>query len=415
MARRSEFYTLLGDGPSAISVGYSSKPRGPFLAVTFVGPDGTRLEKMTPCKKTDANFHVECAKLIVRAYQQSHPAVCGIGWDDALKEVERTAAGHRAKTLLAFRKAVQMLRATLPEESLRGPADVTPELANRFAKAFMGGTYKRGKAADAKTRKRSPVTLDFYRRSLSALWNQFQELGYVKLNPWMQIRRPKLDKKRKSVPTEEDTARFLAWVHARYPEWERLDLLLRIKLLSGCRTHDIVQLRTAQLRGGELQFAGDQVKNKEGRSVPLPKDLFDRLSTAAGKVWLWDGWNADCLRFRPSANDHKLAGEFDPTTVYVVLCNIFREYNSQHPDRPRLTPHALRRRAITVMTLATGSVDLTAQALGINPQTARSYYLDAQRVFNTADAFKLATGLLLPPPPAVGVPSDPPVRVENGG
>lgn len=410
MARRSEFYTQLGDGPNAISIGYSSKPRGGHLAVTFVGPDGNRLEKVTPCKRKDANFHIECAKLIVRAYQKTNPDISRVGWDDAYKEVERTAAGHREKTLLAFRKAIKMLRSTLADEKIGSPVDITPELAMRFAKLFMGTTYKRGKAKDAKVRKRSPVTLDYYRRSLSALWNQFQELGYVKNNPWSEVRRPKLDKKSKTVPTEDETTKFLAWVRERYPEWERLDLLLQVKLLSGCRTHDIVQLRTGQLSGGELHFAADQVKNKEGRSVPLPTDLLDRLKVTAGKVWLWDGWNADCLKFRPSANNHKLAGGYDPDTVYAVLCNIFREYSDQHPDRPRLTPHSLRRRAITMMTLATGSVDLTAQALGINPQTARSYYLDAQRAFNTKDAFKLATGLLLPSQ----VPTAPPVGLQDG-
>jgi integrase len=416
MGWRPEFSTQLGDGSKAITVSYSAKKRGEYLAVVFAGPEGKRVEKVTNCKRKDPAFHNEAAKHIVRAYRSTTPDLSRIGWEAAMTEVGNSTT-VRPKTLLAFQKAIKQLRSTL-DTPTTSPADITPELATRFGRLFMSSTYTRGKQSDAVARKRSPVTLDFYLRSLSALWGQFAELGYVKVNPWGTVRRPKLDKKKKTVPTEDNTAHFLAWVKERYPLWERLDLLLRVKLLSGCRTADVVQLRTNQLRAhqggaGSLDFAADQVKNKEGRSVPLPEDLFNRLKAAAGKMHLWEDWSADCIRFRPSANNHKLAGAFDPQTVYVVLNNLFREYSDKHPDRPRLTPHGFRRRAITVMATATGSVDLTAQALGISAQTARAYYLDAARAFNTADAFRVASGLLLSTKPVT--PAADPKKPEEGG
>lgn len=88
--------------------------------------------------------------------------------------------------------------------------------------------------------------------------------------------------------------------------------------------------------------------------------------------------------------------KFQPSTVFWVLSNLFREYSEAHPDRPRLSPHALRRRAITIMVVETQNVDLTAQAIDVSPLTARKHYLDAQRAFNTEEAFRLASGKLNP-------------------
>ncbi len=404
MPRRAEFYTQLGDGPKAQSIGYSTTERDGFLGVRFIGPDGKRLEKMTACKKKDANFHIEAAKIIVKAFvKQPELFPQHVNFEDALTEVIKTSADLRPATILQFRKSIKMLRTVLnADDKLAvkpiGPSDITPELASRFGRLFLSTKYTRGSSKIE--RKRSPVTLSFYLRGLSSLWGQFQELGYVQSNPWANVRRPQLEKKDKYVPTEEEIEAFFAWIGAKYPTWERLDSLLKLKLLSGCRTADICQLKSDQLRNGQLVFDPSQTKTKTGRTVPLPEDLFNTLQRLAGPEWMWDGWNDDVRKFRPSKN--KVPDQFQASTVYCVLANIFREYSDNHPSQPRLAPHAFRRRAITVMVTETQSVDLTAQALGVNPLTARTYYLDAQRAFNTADAFKIATEKLLPKNPPKG-------------
>ena len=73
--------------------------------------------------------------------------------------------------------------------------------------------------------------------------------------------------------------------------------------------------------------------------------------------------------------------------------NIFREYCEKHPDKANLTPHSMRRRAITITVTATQSVDATESAIGLNPATARRYYLDNQRAFNTDEYLPQAVGL----------------------
>ena len=74
---------------------------------------------------------------------------------------------------------------------------------------------------------------------------------------------------------------------------------------------------------------------------------------------------------------------------------------SQQPEKgkKRLLSHGLRKRAITLTTVATQNVDATAEAFGLNPQTARKYYLDAQRAFNGAELLKKMQGVLGQEPP----------------
>jgi hypothetical protein len=48
------------------------------------------------------------------------------------------------------------------------------------------------------------------------------------------------------------------------------------------------------------------------------------------------------------------------------------------------------------MATETQNIDLTAQAIGVSAITARKHYLDAQRAFNTTEAFKLAANKLNP-------------------
>jgi hypothetical protein len=396
MARRSEFYTTLGDGPNAISVGYSSTERNGYLGVRFVDGDGKRIEKMTDCKRKDATFHIEAAKLIVKAFAKSNPDPKTATWADALDKVEQTAPDLRPDTMVAYRNAVRVMVATLQDDGLAtaSPAEITSAVATRFTRVWLAGTFTRSKASDAKTYKRKPTTLAFYIRNLSAVWKQFVELGFVTDNPWKTVRKPNVDKVRKHVPTEEEVNQFFAWVRGRYPTWERLHALLELKAFSGSRSIDVCQLRSDQLRDGRVVWDASQVKQREGRAVYLPEDLFNTLRRLAGPDFLWEHFPADLAAYRPSKNRPSV--EFDPKTVFWVMNNVFREYVEAHPNRPNLTPHALRRRAITVVTGQTQSVDATAQAIGLHPATARKYYLDAQKAFDSDDVFRKAAEALRP-------------------
>jgi integrase len=397
MPKQYPDFVWVGSGDASFTVGYTATERGGFLGARFSGPKGNRLEKMTQCKKVDQNFKLEAARLIAKAYAEVYPDTKKVTWDDALKVI---AADLREDTHIAYTKAVRIMRETLDANNIKptAPSQVTSETAALFSKLWLSGTYKRSKASDAKEYKRKPTTLAFYLRQLSAVWEQFIPLGYVKENPWKSVRKPKVDKVVKPVPTEDQTGEFFAWVKGKYPEWERLHAFLELKAFSACRTADICELRSEQLQNGRVIWSAEQVKQREGRAVLLPDDLFQMLSRVAGPVHLWEGFIDDMRKFRRSKN--RKSESFTPKTVAHVVGNIFREYSEAHPEKPRLSPHSLRRRGITLTVAATGSVDVAANAIGVTAACAKGYYVSAERAFNTDATFrKLANTLRMPTAP----------------
>ena len=324
MPRRFEFHTPpLGDGPLAQRIGFSSKRRGKFLAVVFIGPDGKRLQKATACRKSDLAFEEEALRIIRQAYSSVYLDPKRVSWDEAITKI---ASDLRQDTLTAYTKAVRILRQTLDGEGIQPPSpiDITPQHAAIFSRAWLAGTFKRGKGTDAKPYQRKPTTLTFYLRQLSAVWEQWLPLGYVRENPWKGVRKPSTDKTRKPVPVEEDVTEFFNWVSSRYPQWERLHALLELKALSGCRSRDICQLRSEQLRDGRVIWEAGQTKHREGRAVLLPEELFQKLLRLAGPTYLWERFIEDMAKYRPSKN--RKASGFTPKTVFWVLANIFREF-----------------------------------------------------------------------------------------
>jgi integrase len=144
------------------------------------------------------------------------------------------------------------------------------------------------------------------------------------------------------------------------------------------------------LRAGRLHFECWQTKTRTERAVPLPAELFAALNAIKGETYLWERYTEDAKRFRRGTRNRDT---FDPKTLYWAVSNIFREYNAAHPTA-KVKPHDLRKRAITLTTLATKSVDATAQAIGVGAQTARRYYVDAQAAFDTDAVFEKMANVL---------------------
>jgi integrase len=373
--------------------GYSITKHGARLGVRFIGPAGKRMERMTRSTKADANYHAEAAKIIDDVHAEAKPEPSRMGWDEAMAEVERTATDLRPATIKAFGKVSRVLRETLGADATN-PAAIGVDLATRFSRLFLAGTYSRSKNANAIQRKRKPITLASHLRNLSALWGHFRDLAIVSTNPWSDVRRPQVEKKRKHVPTDAEIEAFRTWLRGRYPQWPRLHAFIELAMLSACRLQELVGIRTNQLRDERVTWTAAQTKQKDGRTVLVTSpDLWNQLVVLAGPTYLWEGFADDLKEFRPSKN--RKAEGFTPMMVYWVIGNIFREFSEAHPDQPRLSPHSLRRRAITMVTIVTQSVDATAQALGVSSATVRSHYLDAQRAFNTDEVFRRAASLLL--------------------
>lgn len=377
-------------------VPYSSMPRRDRnrWMLAFNGPDGKRRKLLTlhPAdnKTPPAAFHEDAVRSIREVYQP--PSLfpdldARKTWDDFLDEVEKALPQARPETIRGYRSAVKAFKEIMPEAT--SPLDVSEERVRRFAKLWLAAPPKRG------TKPRSPTSLSYILRGLSGFTNHVADLGYMSRtkNFWLSVRPPKAEKRLKVSPSDSQLGHFMAWIAARYPQWKSLRVLLDLKARSGCRTADLCQIKTKQLRDGHLVFAAETTKTREDRAVPLGDDLWRDLTETAGREWLWEGFFADVKKYRRQSNG--MPAQFSWKTVMVVVKNIFREYAEAFPDRPRFTPHALRGRAITLVVVAAGgNVDRAARALGVHPQTARAHYLDRVRAFEGDEVMRAADAAL---------------------
>jgi hypothetical protein len=384
----SHSYTL----PTGQRVGYSLTDRDGGYRVRFVDPAGKRVERATGCdRKGDARQAAEFVITSTYAPKDERPAVAT--WDEALADLEATD-DLRPDSVRDYRTAVTALRKLYPD--LSGPAAVTPAVAHAFPNQCLRATYKRGRASDAAAYKRSPTSVNSYLRSLKALWGRKhwgRPGGFVAANVWADV--PPLNAprgKRVRVPTEDAVTAFFAWLEKRHPGWALPRLFVTVKMLAGCRTLDLCQSRTTDLGRDALTLTAEATKAREARTVPLPADVLAELRRVVGPTYLWERAAAESRKHRPGTKDGHANG-YRPSSWRHTVQNLFREFNRTRSAGGRLRPHDLRARAITLVAAATQSVDATAQAMGVDPQTAR-HYLDAKKAFDGSAVLRAAQDAL---------------------
>lgn len=382
MGRQASDSFMLPDGER---VGFSLKLRGDTWQVSFPHPEDPEryVRASTGCtSKNDA--YTEAAKLILKTYRpEKREAVKSATWEGVLADLARHEQ-LRTRSFDVYESAVRNLRQYV---TTAGPGDITPERANEFRRQFANGTYSKSSAPGAKQYPRGAKTVENAIRRLSGLFGKLVKLGYVPSNPFANVERPKVPKKVVRIPTEEHVSTFLRWVEKTYPGWVMLRTFLEVKMLAGCRLLDLCSVKSANLdvTAGTLTITPDTDKTHRERVIPLPPDVVKTLDTIKGKTWLFESYTATAKTYRPGKRNKD---EFSPGTLYWAVLDVFERYNKAHPDRP-VKSHDFRRRAITLTVLASGvNVDEVAQAIGIDPSTARKHYLDAKTAF---DGKKLLT------------------------
>jgi integrase len=394
MARPAKNALPLPDGRE---VAASLKDRGGIWRVQFPDPDRPgKYREVSTGKRTEHEAWPEAGRIVLAAYGgvALKPTAKTVAWDRVLADLPTapSAADLRPRTLGMYRDAVTALRKTVSET--KGPGDITDAVAKRFRHLYATTPYTRSNAPGATQYTRSKKTVANAVHFLSCLWGHLRAMGYADANPWENVQRPVPDKKVPTAPTEEDFNRFFAWVDGK--KWEVMSVFLRVKALAGCRTIDLCQIRAGQFdpQARTLTILPAQDKTHRERVVPLPEPLSDRLAAIKGRDHLWDRYTDS---IREHTHDPRAATEFTPERLAWAVKRLFVQYRKQHPDRPRIRPHDLRRRAITLTVMATGSVDAAADALGVKPETARRHYVDADKSFKSAELMRKMAGILLPP------------------
>lgn len=387
MGRQAESSVVVASGDR---VGYSLTTRPDGYRVRFVLPGGKRVERATGCdRKGDARQRAEF--LIHAAYAPISDVPASATWAEALADLDQTP-DLREGSIYGYTTAVDAVRRLFPD--LPGPAAVTPAVAARFPALCLSTRYRRGKASDAASYKRSPTTVNSLLRTLRSLWSKhWRPKGYVTSTPWKDV--PYLNAargRRVRVPTEAAVTDFFTWLAGRYPGWELPRLFVTVKMLAGCRTADLCRAMTVDLKADSLTLSAEVTKTREARTIPLPADVAADLRRVAGKVFLWERAAVECRTHRGGTRDGH-AGGYSPASWQTTVQNLFREFNRGRLPADRVRPHDLRARAITLVAAATQSVDLTAEAMGVDPLTAR-HYLEAGKAFDRSSVLRAAQAVL---------------------
>lgn len=356
------------------AVGYSVKKRAnePTYYVYFRGVDGRRLERDTNC--TGAEKARRAAEAIIDAeYQPADENPDAVGWDEAADRLERRlrVAGMRDATVGYYRRLVRLVRAMYGATT--GPADITPGMAQTLVDTLMSTPKRKG------GKPRSAHYVAGVVNGLSALWEKWfvGELKIASGNPWQDVSPPKCDKLPVRYITDEQYAEFVGWLGERFGGWELPRLFFAVKEYTGCRLADLCSLRSSQLRSGRLHFDPSQTKGRKARAVPLPADLFESLGRIKGKTYLWEGHPAGLRAAlqRKGWPAHRLNPVFSPARMCQWAMTLFVDFNADHPGRPPITSHQLRKRAFTRAYLAGVPLDEAAVAYGCGVDTIKRHYL----------------------------------------
>lgn len=387
--RRPSIVYPLGDGRT---VGAGIKLRGKVWCVQFPHPtEPTRyVEKSTGCT-TKADAFNAGAKIVLSVYAPTiAPDTRTATWQAVMADLSAETT-LRPRSLEVYTSTLNVFRRYVPAS--KGPGDVTAEIAQAFAKKYAADGFKRGRASDARTYPRSNKTVENMVRRMSSLWEKMKP-KYVTSNPWQLVKRPTVPKTLPSVPTEDDVAAFFTWLEKRHPRWALPRLFVLVKAVIGCRLNDLCQLRSSQFdpKAQTVRILPGQDKTHRERVIPLPPDLAAELDRHKGPDYLWERYLEESKTHRP-AKITKKRTEFTPKLMYHAIQAIFREFAEQGG---KLRSHGLRKRAITLTTLATQNVEQTAEAIGIDPQTARRYYLDAKKAFDGTEVMKRMGSILSP-------------------
>ena len=361
-------------------VGYSLKKRGnePCYFVYFRGLDGRRLERDT--NQTGFQKAHEAARAIIDEEHAPLPARANVfSWDEALRRLKEKAAadGRRGPTIDYYEKLIRRIKSFYRNSA--GPADITPGMAETWKKSFSATKTRRGKLP-------SPHTVFSLVRGFQSLWQAWfvEELGICPGNPWEDVAPPKTDRVEVRLIDDDTLSDFLGWIDKKYSGWELPRLFIDTKAVTGCRLMDLCGIESSQLRDGRLHFRPEQTKGRKARSVPLPAELYASLDAIKGRKYLWECYPVGLVAAvkKMGCPTHRIKRDFVPRRLYHWIETLFIEYSEEHPDRPPIHSHQLRKRAFTAAWENGIDPRKAAIAIGCNPDTVMRHYvkLDEQAV-----------------------------------
>ena len=352
------------DLPDGRRIPYTLKrrERDPYYLVCFAGPDRKRKERTTKAANLK-RAQLAAGAIIREAYGASERPF--VEWKEAVKLLETATAAKniRSTTIRQYVVVIRNLRKVFPES--RGPADITPANAQAFLETR--------KAAGKSTR-----TIAGNITNLSIVFGRWfrDTCKIIDDDPFAKIDRPKQDKPKPRIITDDERQAFVTWLSARWKNWRLPLLFLEIKAAIGCRIGELASLKTENVKDGRLVFAAETTKGRKERAPKLPAALFAELKAKAGPTYAFERF-ADERAKRITAK----GGPFHPERFCEWLRDELKTY-CRTTGAKRFKLHNFRSTAMSRARAMSVPYDDAAVAFGCNPETMRKHYvaIDEQAV-----------------------------------
>ncbi len=295
-------------------------------------------------------------------------------WDSAVTLMleHMTAEKLRAGTIQQYELAISALRKVFPDT--RGPADITPAMAERFK-------VKRSKEKRVKGDKEvelSPRTVEGNLKNLSIAYNWWcKRCKVLTVNPFEEVTPPKYDKAPPRIVRTDEKQGLMEWLGKRWPDWRLPVLFLEVKANIGCRIGELCQAGSDSLQGGKIYFLSDTTKGRRQRACKLPTAMYEELKALAGPAYVFEAFS-DQLRAiymqRGESHHAKAVKGYTPARLKRWIQDEVKLYFTL-TGNDRFKLHNLRGTAMTRAREAGIPVDDAAVAFGCNPATMKQYYL----------------------------------------
>jgi integrase len=355
--------------PDGGRIRFSLKKRAgsPFYFVTFRDPSGRWRELTTGEKAKHAAE--DAAKPIVLDAMTPHGVT--VVWADAMTLLKEHAQAKnlRPATIQQYELVVNTLKKLFPDT--RGPADVTPAMAQTFVVRRM--------KTKQDEKPRSPRTVAGNIDNLSIVFGCWfrDTLKIIKSNPFDTVKPPKVEKKPPRVIAAEEQKALADWLAARWPGWRLPLLFLEVKGAIGCRIAELASAATTGLADGRIMFASETTKGRKQRACRLPPALFTELQAMAGPTYVFQRF-ADELRAAHRQcgrwNHCRVVKDFSPRQLVGWLQDQAAAY-FRKSGAVRFKLHNLRGTAMSKARMAGVAESDAAIAFGCNPATMRGHYL----------------------------------------
>jgi integrase len=342
------------------------RPRDTFWLVRFVGPDLRRVERST--KETALKRADDAACVVIREEYAGHkpPPPNARTWDEVLEVLEEhwTASNLRPESIKRYKSVLNVLRDILPDTV--GPYAVGP------AQAISYKFKRQGQVC--------PETLYENLNCLNFIWEKWliQNCRLMTSNPWADVERPKVDKKKPKVVSDDQRGAFETWLAVKYPGWRLPHLFLAVKSYLGCRIGELAAIKPSQLRDGRVCFREDVSKGRKPRECKIPGELYQELHAIAGIEYVFQSFHAELRHFYQTHGLKKVAanmrGQYKPRYFAKWLEERLIDFRTQNPDVPYFKLHSLRATAISEVRQNGVPAEKAAVFFGVSPRVMAQHY-----------------------------------------